>query len=333
MQQPPLKILLEAAIMASDSPINLERLAGMFADQGEDAPSRDDLQAALAELAGDYAERGIELAEVGGGWRFQTRASCAAWINRLWEERKPRYSRALLETLAIIAYRQPITRAEIEDIRGVAVSSGIIKTLHERDWIKVVGHRDVPGRPAIFATTREFLAYFNLSSLSDLPTLAELRDIDELSPDLFADFEAQAAEAEAAAEADAAGDGELTPGLEAEVAGDPSAVAPSIPADEPELADAGEGEPDDEIPDDEDADDEDADDGDADDGDADDEDLDDEDADDEDADDEDSDDEDSDDQDSDDGDADDGDADDGDADDEDADDEDADDEENAGETR
>jgi segregation and condensation protein B len=118
-------------------------------------------------------------------------------VNRLWEERKPRYSRALLETLVIVAYRQPITRAEIEDIRGVAVSSGIIKTLHEREWVKIVGHRDVPGRPAIYATTREFLDYFNLNSLSDLPTLAELRDIDELSPDLFADFEAQAKAAEA----------------------------------------------------------------------------------------------------------------------------------------
>jgi segregation and condensation protein B len=272
MQQPPLKILLEAAIMASDSPINLERLAGMFAEQGEDAPSHDDLQATLAELATDYAERGIELAEVGGGWRFQTRASCAPWINRLWEERKPRYSRALLETLAIIAYRQPITRAEIEDIRGVAVSSGIVKTLHERDWIKVVGHRDVPGRPAIFATTREFLAYFNLSSLSDLPTLAELRDIDELSPDLFADFEAQAAEAEAAAEADAAGDGELTPGLETEVVGDAADVAPAVPAEKPEATDGGDSDAapagaqpawnvGDEDPDDGDPDDEDPDDG------------------------------------------------------------------------
>jgi segregation and condensation protein B len=325
MQQPPVKILLEAAIMASDSPINIERLAGMFADQGDAAPSHDALQSALAELVTDYAERGIELAEVGGGWRFQTRANCAAWINRLWEERKPRYSRALLETLAIIAYRQPITRAEIEDIRGVAVSSGIIKTLHERDWIKAVGHRDVPGRPAIFATTREFLAYFNLSSLSDLPTLAELRDIDELSPDLFADFEAQAAEAEAAAQADAAGDGELTPGLEAEGASKHPAAA--MPAGEPVAGDAsvGEtaarGEPPSKAPGDEDPDDEDPDDGDPDDEDPDDEDPDDEDPDDGDPDDED---------------PDDGDPDDEDSDDEDSDDEDSDDEEqegNAGETR
>lgn len=202
MEQPPLKIILEAAIMASDTPITLERLGLMFADLGESAPGREALLVAIEELAADYADRGIELEEVAGGWRFHTRASCAPWINRLWEERKPRYSRALLETLAIMAYRQPITRAEIEDIRGVAVSSGIIKTLHERDWIKIVGHRDVPGRPAVYATTREFLAYFNLSSLADLPTLAELRDIDELNPDLFADFEAQAAEAEAVASAE-----------------------------------------------------------------------------------------------------------------------------------
>ena len=197
MDQPSRKTILEAALMAAESPLNIERLRGLFADEGEAAPGKDDLRGWLEELVADYDGRGVELREVAGGWRFQTRAECAPWVNRLWEERKPRYSRALLETLAIMAYRQPITRAEIEDIRGVAVSSGIIKTLHEREWIKVVGHRDVPGRPAIYATTREFLDYFNLSSLADLPTLAELRDIDELSPDLFADFEAQAAAAEA----------------------------------------------------------------------------------------------------------------------------------------
>jgi segregation and condensation protein B len=237
MEQPPLKIILEAAIMASDTPITLERLGQMFADLGDAAPKRDELLAAIEELAGDYADRGIELEEVAGGWRFHTRANCAPWINRLWEERKPRYSRALLETLAIIAYRQPITRAEIEDIRGVAVSSGIVKTLHERDWIKVVGHRDVPGRPAIYATTREFLAYFNLSSLADLPTLAELRDIDELSPDLFTDFETQAAEAEAAVSAEHAEEGgdpvtRLTEAIDAATGGTPSGpAAPASTAD------------------------------------------------------------------------------------------------------
>ena len=197
LPQPTHKAILEAAIMAADVPLGIERLLMLFAEEGENTPSRDDIKAVLAELVTDYTGRGIELRDAGGGWRFQTRAECAPWVNRLWEERKPRYSRALLETLAIIAYRQPITRAEIEDIRGVAVSTNIVKTLHEREWVKIVGHRDVPGRPAIFATTREFLAYFNLTSLSDMPTLAELRDIDELNTDLFADFEAQALAAEA----------------------------------------------------------------------------------------------------------------------------------------
>lgn len=200
LNQPSRKAIVEAAIMAADAPVGIERLLLLFAEDGEGATTREDIKNLLVELASDYADRGIELREAGGAWRFQTRAECAPWVNRLWEERKPRYSRALLETLAIIAYRQPITRAEIEDIRGVAVSTSIVKTLHEREWVKIVGHRDVPGRPAIFATTREFLAYFNLTSLSDMPTLAELRDIDELNADLFADFEAQALAAETPAE-------------------------------------------------------------------------------------------------------------------------------------
>ncbi len=199
MSTPSRKNILEAAIMAAESPLNLDRMKALFLDEPENpAPTREELRTLLDGLADDYAGHGIELHEVAGGWRFQTREECAPWVNRLWEERKPRYSRALFETLVIIAYRQPITRAEIEDIRGVAVSSSIIKTLHEREWVKVVGHRDVPGRPAIYATTREFLDYFNLTSLSQLPTLAELRDVDELSPDLFADFEAQAVAAEKA---------------------------------------------------------------------------------------------------------------------------------------
>ena len=191
MHNPPLKAILEAAIMASETPLNLDRLGSLFPEEGGESVAREQLHEALQELAADLEGRGIELREVAGGWRFQTRAECAPWVNRLWEERKPRYSRALLETLAIIAYRQPITRAEIEDIRGVAVSTGIIKTLQDREWVKVVGHRDVPGRPAIFATTREFLGYFNLTSLTDLPTLDELRDLDEINPDLFAEFEAK----------------------------------------------------------------------------------------------------------------------------------------------
>lgn len=183
----PVKPILEAAIMAADAPVPLERLLGLFSPLEEDAPGPAEIEAALAELREEYAERGVELVSVAGGYRFQTQARFATWINRLWEERKPRYSRALLETLAIIAYRQPITRGEVEDIRGVAVSTGIIKTLQDREWIKVVGHRDVPGRPAIYATTRQFLDYFNLSGLDALPTLAELRDFDDLNADLFAE--------------------------------------------------------------------------------------------------------------------------------------------------
>jgi segregation and condensation protein B len=184
-----LQPILEAAVMASDAPISVERLTVLFALSGEDAPSGDEIRAALEALQASYQGRGVELVEVAGGYRFQTREQYADWVNRLWEERKPRYSRALLETIAIIAYRQPITRGEIEAIRGVAVSTGIIKTLHDREWIKIVGHRDVPGRPAIYATTRQFLEYFGLTSLAALPTLAELKDFDEVNPDLFAELE------------------------------------------------------------------------------------------------------------------------------------------------
>lgn len=182
-----LKPILEAAIMAADAPVSLDRLVAIFVALEEGAPTSAEVASALGELQQDFATHGIELVEVAGGYRFQTRAQFAQWVNRLWEERKPRYSRALLETLAIIAYRQPITRGEIEDIRGVAVSTGIVKTLHDREWIKIVGHRDVPGRPAIYATTRQFLAYFNLPGLDSLPTLAELRDFDDVNADLFAE--------------------------------------------------------------------------------------------------------------------------------------------------
>jgi len=182
-----LKPILEAAVMAADSPVPIERLQSLFSLLDEGAPDDDEIRAALAELQADFAGHGVELVEVAGGWRFQTRTEVATWVNRLWEERKPKYSRALLETLAIIAYRQPITRGEIEDIRGVAVSTGIIKTLQDREWVKIVGHREVPGRPAIYATTRQFLEYFGLRGLGELPTLAELRDVEAFNSDLFAD--------------------------------------------------------------------------------------------------------------------------------------------------
>lgn len=177
-----LKLILEAALLAAGRALSLEQLQGLFEEAEQ--PDRTDLRRALQALEQDYAGRAIELREVAGGYRLQVRQAYAASIANLWQERAPRYSRALLETLAIIAYRQPVTRGEIEDIRGVAVASNIIKTLSDRDWIRVVGRRDVPGRPALYATTREFLDYFDLKSLDQLPTLAEIRDFDSINREL-----------------------------------------------------------------------------------------------------------------------------------------------------
>ena len=177
MSQPALERILEAALQAAGKPLSLERMRELFDE--DSAPSPADLRQALERLAGDCAGRSVELREVAGGWRLQVRDDYAPWVGRLWEERPQRYSRALLETLSLIAYRQPITRGEIEDVRGVAVSSHIIRTLLEREWVRVVGHREVPGRPAMYATTRQFLDYFNLRSLAELPPLAELRELVE----------------------------------------------------------------------------------------------------------------------------------------------------------
>ena len=174
-----LQKIIEGAILASGQPMTVARLLELF-DEAV-APSKDDINAALQSIQTACLERGYELKEVASGWRFQVRADLAPWINRMWDEKPQKYSRALLETLALIAYRQPITRGDIEEIRGVAVSSHIMKTLMERDWVKVVGHRDVPGRPSLYATTRQFLDYFNVRSLEDLPSLSELRDLDELN--------------------------------------------------------------------------------------------------------------------------------------------------------
>jgi segregation and condensation protein B len=177
---PPVIQVVEGALMAAGGPLTLDQILGLYPD--EQRPAREEIRDAVAAITESYQGRGIELVEVAGGWRIQVRREVAPWVGRLWEEKPARYSRALLETLALIAYRQPITRGEIEDIRGVAVSTQIVKTLSERDWIRIVGHRDVPGRPALFATTRRFLDYFGLRSLNDLPTLAEIRD-----PSFFAD--------------------------------------------------------------------------------------------------------------------------------------------------
>jgi segregation and condensation protein B len=191
MNQEQLKKIIEAALMVSGRPLSIAQLLDLF-EKDPDKPERSDVRAALTELQNDYADRGAELKEVASGFRFQVRPEYAHWINRLYDERSPRYSRALLETLAIIAYRQPITRGEIEDIRGINVNANIIKTMLERDWIRVVGHRDVPGHPELLATTKQFLDYFNLKQLSDLPSLAEIKDYDQLYPDLFAGLEAGA---------------------------------------------------------------------------------------------------------------------------------------------
>lgn len=182
METEQLKNIVEAALLAAGRPLTLDHLGDLFDEA--DVPSRQALRDALGLLAADYAGRGIELQEVGSGYRIQSRADLAAWVSRLWDERPTRYSRALLETLALIAYRQPITRAEIEDIRGVSVSSSIMRTLLEREWVRVIGHRDVPGRPGMYGTTRAFLDYFNLQSLDDLPTLAEIRDLDTINSEL-----------------------------------------------------------------------------------------------------------------------------------------------------
>jgi segregation and condensation protein B len=176
------KNIIEAALLSAGQPLSIDRLLSLFLDEHQ--PSRDELLLALETLAGDCANRGVELKEVSSGYRFQAKQDYARWVSRLWEEKPARYSRALLETLALIAYRQPITRGEIEDIRGVTVGTNIMKTLLEREWVKVVGHRDLPGKPAMYATTREFLDYFNLKTLGELPTLAEIRDIDSINAEL-----------------------------------------------------------------------------------------------------------------------------------------------------
>ena len=174
--------ILEAALMAAGQPLSIDRMLNLFLDHNQ--PSREEVHVALARLTEACEGRGIELVEVGSGFRYQAKQENAEWVARLWEEKPARYSRALLETLALIAYRQPITRGEIEDIRGVSVSTNIMKTLMDRDWVKVVGHRDVPGKPAMYASTRQFLDYFSLKTLSDLPSLAEIRDIDSINAEL-----------------------------------------------------------------------------------------------------------------------------------------------------
>ena len=188
-EAPRLKQIVEGALLAAGGPLTLDQMLGLF--PAEEQPDRDAVLDVLSSLERDYRNRGIELSQVAGGYRVQVRKEVAPWVARLWEEKPARYSPALLETLALVAYRQPITRGEIEDIRGVAVGTPIVRTLTERGWIRIVGHRDVPGRPALYATTRKFLDYFGLRSLNDLPTLAEIRDPEFLGDDLALEESAQ----------------------------------------------------------------------------------------------------------------------------------------------
>jgi len=177
-----LRQIVEGLLIAAGKPLSLNDIAVIFEEC--ERPEKEELRAVLDAIAADCEGRGYELKEVASGFRFQVRETLSQWVSRLWEERPQRYTRALLETLALIAYRQPITRGDIEEIRGVSVSSTIIRTLLDREWIRVVGHRDVPGRPAMFASTRQFLDYFNLRSLQDLPPLSEIRDLDQLNQQL-----------------------------------------------------------------------------------------------------------------------------------------------------
>ncbi len=182
MSDHPLCNVVEAVLLAAGRPIAVNQILELF-DEHE-RPAAEDVRDALAGLAQRFEGTGIELCEVASGWRVQVRQQHAATVSRLWQERPSRYSRALLETLALIAYRQPITRGEIEDIRGVTVAATIMRTLQERSWIRVVGHREVPGRPELLGTTREFLDYFGLKSLDDMPTLAQLQDLDDINVQL-----------------------------------------------------------------------------------------------------------------------------------------------------
>ncbi len=183
---PNLPQIIEGAVLAADKPLSIDHMIQLFPDR---EPSRKQVREAIIEIQENCEGRGFEFKEVASGYRFQVRAEYGDWIGRLWEEKPPRYTRALLETLALIAYKQPITRGDIEEIRGVSVSTNIIRTLLEREWIRVVGHRDVPGRPSIYATTKAFLDYFNLSSLDELPTLSEIKDLDKVNEELDLDNE------------------------------------------------------------------------------------------------------------------------------------------------
>ena len=220
--------IVEGALLAASQPLTVAQLAALFT---LDEPAPDgSLQNALAELQAQCAERGVELVEVASGWRYQVKADVHPWVTRMWAERTTKYTRATLETLALIAYRQPITRGEIEQIRGVATNSNIIKSLEERDWIRSVGHRDVPGRPELLGTTKTFLDYFGLKRLDELPPLSELKDFGELDPQLDFDAAPIAANTPVEGDVDVASDGENA--LDVDAASDTNANDPDHGDDE-----------------------------------------------------------------------------------------------------
>ena len=206
MSQKKIKNIIEAALMVSSHPLSIKNLIHLFEEDKILQPDRNEIRAAIHDLQQEFDGHGITLVEVASGFRFQARNEYADWVNRLFDERPPRYSRALLETLSIIAYRQPVTRGEIEDIRGVSVSGTITKTLLEREWIKVVGHRDVPGRPELLATTKSFLDYFNLKKLSELPPLEDIKDFDAINPDLFEALEKDKSQSNKSSQIDSSSD-------------------------------------------------------------------------------------------------------------------------------
>lgn len=208
MQVERLKPILEALFAASDRPLSVNQIFELFVGDVEQ-PGKDEIRQAIQELTQKYQDSGFELKQVASGFRFQVKTDFETWVARLWEQKPPRYSRALMETLALIAYRQPITRGEIEDIRGVSVSSNIIKTLQEREWVKPLGHKEVPGRPTLYGTTREFLDYFNLKSLNEMPTLSEIRDLDRFNPEFAFD---EAEDAQTAQPGDVEGAETVQPG-------------------------------------------------------------------------------------------------------------------------
>jgi segregation and condensation protein B len=230
-----LKQILEAALLAAGQPLSHVQLAALFSD--EERPPNGEISRALEQLSADCANRGVELQKVASGYRLQVKQDLNEWISRLWTERPQRYSRALLETMALIAYRQPITRGEIEAVRGVSVSTSIVRTLQEREWIRVVGHRDVPGKPALFGTTKKFLDSFNLKNLDDLPTLAEIRDMETLEPELQLEPAPPAADVREPQDAEDGedGDGDIEEQLAGQDdAGDPSPEQESSSIDAPE---------------------------------------------------------------------------------------------------